>query len=217
VLIRAGNLDQIPASSQQQLMAMGVKTIIDLRDEWEVEHYPNVFAQSQNVNYVNLPLIGNHLSNSEAWQQETLHYASLHELYCIYLDRCQAQVGAIISTIAESTPTIVFQCYAGKDRTGIIAALLLGVVGVPDHLIAEDYSHSKAQIGHLIEQWRAYALQQGRDMQRLALDAGSEATTILEMLAHIRRQYGTVADYLRACGVTDRQLAQLRSRFIESE
>jgi protein-tyrosine phosphatase len=72
--------------------------------------------------------------------------------------------------------------YAGKDRTGIIAALLLGSVGVPDHLIAKDYSLSNLNITHLIKQWREYAIQHGQDMQYFERDAGSETTTMLSML-----------------------------------
>jgi len=215
--IRAGNLDQIPPTSQQQLIDYGVKTVIDLRDEWEVQQFPNVFTQSTAVKYLNLPLIGNHLSNSETWKQETENYDLLDELYCTYLDRCQTQIRAIITTIAESTPTIVIQCYAGKDRTGIIVALLLGSVGVPDHIIAKDYSLSKLKITHLIEQWREYAVQNGQDMQHFERDIASEPATMLRMLDYIKLQYGTITDYLRVCGVTDSQQTQLRSRLIQSE
>ena len=217
IFVRAGNLDQIPLSSQQQFIENDIKTVIDLRDEWEVEQFPNVFAQSTTVRYLNLPLVGNHLSNSEQWKKETQDYDSLHELYNKYLDRCQIQIRAFVATIAESPPTIVFHCYAGKDRTGIIAALLLGSVGVPDHLIAEDYSQSKLEITHLIEKLREYAVQHGQDMQRFERNIASETTTMLSMLDYIKLRYGNVTDYLCVCGVTDSQIMQLRSLLIQSE
>lgn len=212
--IRAGGLDLLPLSSQQQLIDYGVKTVIDLRDEWEVQQFPNVFAESTTVKFLNLPVIGNHFSHSETWKEETQDYDLLDELYCKFIDRCQIQIGAIISTIAESMPTIVFHCYAGKDRTGIITALLLGFVGVSDDLIAKDYSQTNLNITHLIEQWREYAVQHEQDMQRFEVDIGSETTTILRMLNYIKLRYGNVTDYLRVCGVTDNQLEQLRSLLI---
>lgn len=212
IFIRAGNLDQLPLESQQQLLDYGVKTVIDLRDEWEAQQFPNVFAQSAAVRYLNLPLIGNALSHQVAWKEETQAYTALHDLYCKYVDRCQPQIGTIIATIAESTPTVVFHCYAGKDRTGIIAALLLGAAGVPDALIAQDYSQSQSEITHLIEQWRDYAVQHGQDMQQFERDVASDPTTILDMLSYIRRQYGGIADYLHRCGVTASQLTQLQVR-----
>ena len=216
-LIRAGNLDQLPPSSQRQLIDYGVKTVIDLRDEWEVQQFPNVFAQSTTVKYLNLPLIGNQLSNSKTWKEEEHDYDLLDELYCKYLDRCQTQIGAIIAAIAESTPATVIQCYAGKDRTGIIIALLLGFIGVPDHLIARDYSQSKQEILHLIEQWRKYAVEHEQDMQRFECDIASEPITMLRMLDYIKLQYGNVTDYLHLCGITASQLAQLRSLLVQSE
>ncbi len=42
MILRSGNLDKIPVSAQEQLLAYGVKTILDIRDEWEATHYPNV-------------------------------------------------------------------------------------------------------------------------------------------------------------------------------
>ncbi len=214
--IRAGNLDQLLPQSQQQLIDYGVKTVIDLRDEWEARDYPNVFAQSQSVCYLNLPLIGDDLAKNASWQKHTQDYDTLHELYNRYLDGCQTQIGAIMTALAESPSTVIFHCYAGKDRTGIIAGLLMATVGVPDELIAQDYALSKQNIMHLIEQWRAYALQNGRDMQQLERDAASDTATMLSMLAYLRDRYGTVSKYLHACGVSEQQLKQLRSRFVDA-
>lgn len=53
-LIRAGNLDKLPETSQTELLDYGVKTIIDVRDEWEAENYPNPFEESTNIDYHNL-------------------------------------------------------------------------------------------------------------------------------------------------------------------
>lgn len=217
IFIRAGNLDQLPLASQQQLIDYGVKTVIDLRDEWEAEKYPNVFESSASVKYINLPLIGNALSQNKTWKAETQHYEGLHELYGKYLERCQPQIGTIFTSMAESTSTVIFHCYAGKDRTGIIAALLLGVAGVPEQLIAKDYAHSKRKIAHLIKQWRVYAIEHGQDMPRFEEDIASKSSTMLSMLTDIKLRYRNVADYLRVCGVTDNHLAVLRSRFIQPE
>lgn len=215
VFIRAGNLDQLPLSSQQQLVDYGVKTVIDLRDEWEVQHYPNVFAQSQAVTYVNVPLLGNHLNSDDVWKAETENFQHLYELYGRYLDHCQTQIRTIISTIAENNPAALFHCYAGKDRTGIIAALLLGLAGVPDQIIAYDYAQSKPQIEHLIAEWRNYAVQYGKDMKNFDRDVASEETTMLAMLDHLKHRYGGVTGYLQTCGITDRQLTHLQLLLVQ--
>lgn len=217
VLLRAGNLDQLPQASQEALLDYGVKTIIDLRDEWEAKDYPNVFAQSTKVKYHNIPLIGEAVSEDENFKQYTKHYASLAELYGKYLERCQSQIAKIFTAIAESEATVVIHCYAGKDRTGIIAALVLGAVGVSVDLIADDYSQSKAQIGHLIDKWRNYAGESLAELERFEMECGSDAATMIRVFETIKMQYGTVKDYLLQCGVEESSLNQLRALLIRAE
>src|SRR5258706_15220588 len=187
ILLRSGNLDKISVAAQQQLIDYGVKTVIDLRDEWEAEHFPNPFAQSKIVTYLNLPLIGNNVSRNATWKAESQNYTALSELYTKYLEHCQSQLGTIVSTIAESTFATVFHCHAGKDRTGIVAALLFGAVGVPDAAIAEDYALSASQISPLIRQWREYALQHGQDLTHFERDAASDSATMTTMLDYLTR------------------------------
>ncbi len=212
-LIRSGNLDKVPISSQQQLLTYGIRTVIDIRDEWEAKHYPNVFANDMHVRYLNVPLIGDALSNNAEWQNASEHVWLL-ELYIQYIERCKHQINAIFRAFAESEAAIIFHCHAGKDRTGIITALLLSCIGVADAAIATDYSLSSQQISHLTEEWRAYAVQQSRDMAQFEDKVASKPETILELLNYIRTNYGSSADYLRDCGLVDNTLKQLQHHFI---
>ncbi len=211
-LLRAGCLDKLSEAGQQQLIDYGVKTIIDLRDEWEVQEFPNVFAQSTAVKYVHLPLVPSKIS--DAIKPEIDQFATLHEVYGTYLDRCQPQIGAIFTTIAESESTIVFHCYAGKDRTGIVAGLLLSIAGVDDAVIAEDYAETKPHVAHLVASWREWSVKSGHDMVRFERDIGAESHTMIGMLAALRERYGGAASYLETCGVTAIQLEDLRGRLI---
>ncbi len=214
ILIRAGNLAQVTPAGAQQLLGFGAKTIIDIRDEWEAEKYPDVFAQSTAVKYANLPFIGNSLSSSESWKARTHTYARLNGLYEIFLDACQPQVGAIITALAESEPVAVFHCHAGKDRTGLVSALLLGAAGVPAQVIAEDYAETSRQITELVASWRAAALKQEQNMQAFERDTGAVAETMLSTLNHLEQRYRGVTNYLLRCGVSQRQLTELLARFV---
>jgi protein-tyrosine phosphatase len=215
VLLRAGNLNTLSSAAQQQLIQYGVATVVDLRDEQEIQQFPTVFAQTDQVQYFNRPLLGTLLNADETWQAEKNDYTLLHELYCKYLERCQSQIGAVITTIAEQLPNVVFHCHAGKDRTGIIAVLLLAAVGVTDDAIAEDYSLSASEIRHLVEQWRIYAVQHGQDMVQFERDVVSTPETAFAMLTYLNNQYGSVEHYLRVCGVTQFHLTQLRAHLLE--
>src|SRR5690349_3692419 len=108
VFVRAGNLDRLSEAAQKQFMDYGLKTVIDLRSEWECQNYPNVFAHSSTVQYKNLPLMDDELSNSPEFKAKTEHCPNLHEVYRVYLDTCQKSLGTIISTIADSPKATVF-------------------------------------------------------------------------------------------------------------
>ncbi len=205
-VIRAGNLDKVSPAGQRALLDYGVRTIIDLRDVNEVRDYPDVFAQSTEIVYRHLPVenVGSPIIPMR-----------LDEFYFMYLGSYQLNIGAIISAIAESEPGVLVHCFAGKDRTGIISALLLGAVGVPDEVIAEDYALTSERISHLVEEWRKFAIQHGQDMEAFENAVSSEATTMLATLKHIEDAYGGVYSYLEACGVTDEQLSRIQSLLLE--
>lgn len=214
VFIRCGNLDRLSEAAQEQLIQYGVKTVIDLRTVWECENYPNVFAKSQHLQYKNLPLILDKLGDEPEFRKKSDNLEHLHEVYRLYIDHCQAEIGAIFIAIAESDGATVFHCYAGKDRTGVIAAMLLALVGVDDEAIAADYAETNAQIAHLVTQWFEDAARENRDMRKLKRNSGAEPETILDTLAYIRETYGGVAEYLQGCGVSLAQLEQIRARFV---
>ena len=96
----------------------------------------------------------------------------------------------------------MFHCSAGKDRTGILAAVLLGVLGVPDDTIVADYALSARAMQRLIEHYRQKYPDAGEQLARIApamVAAHPEAMATL--LAGLRRDYGTFDDYAAAIGV----------------
>ncbi len=188
--------------------------MIDLRDESELEDAPNVFAGSATVNYVSLPLIGDRLSKQPDWKTVMESYPTLHEMYVHFLDNCQPQIGSIVTAIAEKPTATIFHCYAGKDRTGIIAALVLNTLGVSDAVIVEDYAQSHSRITQLFPDWHREAVENGRDMALLERDKSSHPETMLNTLDYLRQRYGGIAQYLYQCGVSDRQFEQLREQFV---
>ncbi|MCA0458164.1 MAG: tyrosine-protein phosphatase [Chloroflexi bacterium] len=213
-LIRAGNLDKVSAAGCQYVMDYGVRTVIDLRDEWEIEAYPNVFASVSGIHYANIPLIGDRYSQDEAWTTASEGYTHLHELYAYYLDNCQPQIAAIVRALTASSGGTIFHCYAGKDRTGLIAALVLGSVGTAEDAIAEDYSQTGDQIVSLVTEWRAYAAAREYDMAKFEQDVSAAPQTMLDTLRYLTTRYGGVVPYLLSSGVTEAELTSLRQRLV---
>jgi hypothetical protein len=109
---------------------------------------------------------------------------------------------------------VVVHCHAGKERTGVVSALLLALAGVPDQTIAEDYVASDKQLQHLYAEWAA---RESDPEKRSQLIHGfqSEADHMLGPLTVVAEQ-GGIASYLRSCGLGDVDLAALQARMLGS-
>ncbi len=214
VLVRSGTLTDITPDAQTVLVDYGVKTIIDIRDEWEVEHYPDAPAQSDVMRYRNIPFIGDHLNRDEKWHAQAGSHKNMYEVYAYYLEHCQPQIREIMTTLIESEPTTLYHCYAGKDRTGMISAFILGAVGVADDIIVQDYAETTPRISHLVKEWRVDAVKNKRDMQKFERDVSSDAHTMVNFLAHVQERYGGITAFLNTCGVTSADLNELKARLV---
>ncbi|MCL5998095.1 MAG: tyrosine-protein phosphatase [Chloroflexi bacterium] len=210
-LLRADKLDRIAPEAQQQLLDHGLHTIIDLRFSDEVAAEPNVFAQSSAVSYLHFPLY-------ELIGVGTLPAVpdNLEELYQLILDHRKEQIRLILHTLAApGTLPALLHCTAGKDRTGLMVALVLGAVDVPHETIIEDYALSAQYLHTLFDELRATALQAGYDTEwydRLLL---CKPETMRTTLAHLDRRYGGVEAYLLQIGLEKAELEGLRTALLE--
>ena len=170
---------------------------------------PNVFANSEEVAYVHLPMLAPHIVSQHRAE-------SLEELYKLLIDSCGAQVGDVITELGDrgGFPAIV-HCSAGKDRTGVVMALLLELVRVTRDQIVEDYALTKRYVTPLYEELRHAAAQIGHDLGRLESMLGCNRKAIREALEYVDSRYGGVGEYVRSLGVDEGTLARLRSALVE--
>lgn len=109
---------------------------------------------------------------------------------------------------------VLFHCHAGKDRTGMIAALLLALAGVPNSTIAEDYAFSQVCLQPIFD----HRLSQEPDLakrERMAQMMSAAPETMLSALAYLDARHGGAERYLRAAGVGEAELERLRRRIRE--
>lgn len=211
-VLRSASMDQLTADAQQRLLDYGVRHIVDLRDVRETETTPNVFAQSTVVVYRNCPVIGVDEVN-KAMEGFTM----LSEMYIIILEQCRQQIRSVLELIAEQLADgpVLFHCWAGKDRTGVITALLLALVDVPPEIIAADYALSYDLLIDRIEGWRAYNLQNGIDMARFEEEVSSKPETMLATLDYLDTELGGVEAYLLNIGLSAATIDSLRTHLVE--
>jgi protein-tyrosine phosphatase len=216
--IRADNLGRLTPEGKDALVAYGVETIIDLRDRREVEISPTIEIASSNgltsLTIINLPLME---MDSESGKGNFDHLTSIEELYLWMLGAFQSNIARVMKEIADSKDgTIAFYCHSGKDRTGLIPAILFFVVQVPRSVIAEDYALSASLLEPAGETIFAdFALTPER-REKLKIFMGSPPGAILAALHYINSTYGSVVDYLLSGGVTTDDLFRIKSRFLAS-
>jgi protein-tyrosine phosphatase len=139
-LLRADSLHRLSEAAQLQLVDMGLRTAIDLRRASEVADCPNVFCRSRSVRYRALPVFDDVAERGAP--------RSLEATYRHALDTRQPQLRAIVGALASprALPALV-HCTAGKDRTGLVIALLLELAGVSRETVVEDYALSGRYLG----------------------------------------------------------------------
>lgn len=215
--LRADHIQTWTAETRAALVDYGVKLVIDLRAPHETESSPNSFANSGQVRYLNLPLMENEVHDGQVFQNLANTMQDNHEMYRFMLDECQSSIGKIFTSIAEQhTPTILFHCHGGKDRTGLVAALLLSLAGVSDDSIAADYALTTDYLHEYMTKARAEALATGEDMTRFDLLEIAKPQSMHTTLDYLRVHFTDAQTYLKTCGVSSAHLDQLRTLLIQS-
>jgi protein-tyrosine phosphatase len=204
-VIRSDILSRLTNQGQQALLDYGVRTIIDLRAPQETQKEPSVFTvpptDLRAPIYLNLPL-----EKYYPYVSALISKAETRaEVYCIILDHYPDAVAAIMQAIANAQPGgVVIHCHAGKDRTGIVAALLLSLAGVRADAIAEDYAESQRRLWPLYEQYVAEA--GGEVAVNFWLKPTATSEMMHTMLVHLEVRYGGVRAYLVAAGMAETEI-----------
>jgi protein-tyrosine phosphatase len=210
--LRADCLHRLGVGGTDRLISEGLSSVIDLRTKDEVATAPSFFAGLAGVEYINLPLFDD-LSPTALATVDTQHAHPLVPFYISALDTRGAAVCEILTHIARvQEGAVLFNCTAGKDRTGIIAALLLGLAGVSDEDIIDDYVLTEQMIPDLVTEFLSISRENGGDVERYATLLESPADTMAKMLSHISAQYGSVEEYVTRIGFARNDLFRLTDK-----
>lgn len=201
-LFRADGLNKLTEADRDQLVDLGLATVVDLRTVDEAEQRGRFPVHLVPVRYVDLPLTDVLPSPEELpeWRRSS-YVASRY-------GRMVAEGGPVLTRAIEvlassdSLPAVV-HCSAGKDRTGVLSALILAFLGVDDRTIVEDYALSAAAMEHLLERLKAEYPDSADVVEEFApaiLNVVPE--TMEEFLASILSEHGTYDRLAEALGVT---------------
>jgi protein-tyrosine phosphatase len=206
-LLRGEALHPLTPESVDLLVQRGLTTVIDLRGPHETGLNPHPFRDHPAVAYRNIVLY-------EAMAPIIRDPAQfdMAQRYRDALDLAGPRIADVLRTIATAPAGIVlFHCTAGKDRTGVISALLLTLADVDRATIAADYALT-ATAGSLIRQLRENALANGGDPAQVDRMLASDEATILAMLAHLDTAHGGIDGYMDKIGITEAERETLVER-----
>ena len=113
----------------------------------------------------------------------------------------------------DSIP-LVFHCAAGKDRTGLVAALVLSLCGVPDDAIVTDFAFTESRMPEIIARHTAWAERAAADAEVAGQQYGAQAATMHAVLESVREEHGSVEAYVRTTGVTGDEIDALRAALV---
>lgn len=216
-IVRADSVRQLSDEGWEALVDYGIKTVVDLRANEELEADP---PSELPVEVRHVPFME---TDRNDWQQieEELEAAvkaapdvagATRDVYLIFLERFAQNVAAAIRAVASAPEGgVVIHCAGGKDRTGLLTAFLLHLAGVGTDEIAQDYALSEERLRSRHEQWLAEA-QSEEERERLQRISRTPADSIKGVFAELERRYGSVESFLRHAGLTDDELSQARAR-----
>lgn len=215
-VVRADNVRRLTPTGWEQLFAYGIRTVVDLRFEEERSDDP---SSTPPVTVVPVSLFGVH-DHEEAARVDALTRAAPSAagattlLYLDVLESCRASIGRAVRAVADAPEGgVVVHCFVGKDRTGIVAALVLRVAGVPEEIVAEDYAISGLRVAPLVDEWIEDAWDEHERAFRTRICAAPVAG-MLGALQGLRERYGDAAGYLRSTGLGDEVIGRLRARLV---
>jgi hypothetical protein len=209
-LFRSDSLHRINETDQAAFTALGIRTVIDLRRPTEVARDGRVPAYD-GLTYRHVHPEHENWAEVPYYPEESLP-RWLADRYTGLARTGAAGLAEAVGLIANSgNAPVVVHCVAGKDRTGIVCALTLAVLGVADEDIAAEYALST----EASERFHAWVAATMPDLPALPPPfLASPAEAMLLFLTELRAGHGSVEGYLRHTGVTDGQLDALRAHLL---
>lgn len=181
------------------LLSRKINTEIDLRTDEVIEHYPSSLGSDSRFNYYHYGM--------KFGSQASLYQYGVQELYRL-ITECFDITSKIFKTIAHSEHGVIINCTAGKDRTGIVIAILLKLCGVSEEDIVNDYAISATLIDKNIPHYR---LTHPQFPESLGV---SNREDIEFFLKYFKDTYGNAYNYLIKIGLTDEEINNIKNKIL---
>ena len=192
------------------LEGLPLTTVVDLRGQLECEREPSRFLSRRSCQVHNVE-VWTHIS---AAGHEMADRFDITGFYLAALDHAGPAFAEATRLVAQSEGAALFHCSAGKDRTGLLAALLLESVGVDRATVLEDFALTEDRIGPLRLRLLDQAERDGVPRSEFQRLLGATPDLMEPALEHLDARHGGAIAYLRKAGGSDAALSALESKLV---
>ncbi|KDR84016.1 hypothetical protein GALMADRAFT_236600 [Galerina marginata CBS 339.88] len=223
-LFRSAELSGITEEGKEKLKELGVTKVFDLRSDTEIRKYNTPLPEIDGVDIVHIPVFQTADYSPEMMAKRYQLYASgkteaFLELYSQILDHGGQAFGAVLRHVRDKpNEGCLFHCTAGKDRTGIMAAIILKLAGVDDESISHDYALTR------IGREPAREMIMARLSKEPLFASNNEAAlnmftcrheTMQAFLKHFDKKYGGAVEYLKHyVKLSDEEIATIKRNIL---
>jgi protein-tyrosine phosphatase len=212
-LYRSDALQRLTAADVARLRdELGLRTLVDLRSSHEVAREGCGPLAAPPATYHHLPFF-----DGPERDPGRGGFRNLAQIYLAMMRFAREPIARALDALAASEGAAVFHCAAGKDRTGVLSAVVLGVAGVADADIVADYAYTRRALPRILERLRAsesYAYV----FTELPPDTlHAEPATMEALLASVRTEWGSVREYALWAGAAPATLEALAEKLVASE
>ncbi|MFJ7264130.1 tyrosine-protein phosphatase [Streptomyces globosus] len=209
-LYRADSLGKLRGADWERFLGLGVRTVVDLRYPWEIEAKGRI-PEPGRFTYANHS-IEHRPYDQSAIDPDVDPWRYLADRFAEVAEDGAAEIRQVLELLAEGPGPAVFHCTSGKDRTGLIAALVLTLLEVPEEQILADFALTELATARLLADW--HEANPGRTM-RWPSYGRAPATVMSLTLADLATRHGSPAAYLAdRVGITPHTTRLLRERLL---
>jgi len=212
-IYRSADISKLTDQDLKQLEALHLSLVCDLRGPSEIKNSPDKLPAG--ARYLNLPAGSESLPSTMSYGK--LNTDSLMRSIYSNVSFLQAKYKPMFEeliTLPENK-ALMFHCTAGKDRTGLAAALVLSALGVDEQTILEDYQATNYYWKSTQEKMTKMMVQSGMDEEKAKAMLGANRSYMETFLSTIKKQYGSMNAFLaQELGLDKVKLAQLKSRYL---
>ena len=219
-VFRSSTLSEATPEDVERLLGLNVGLVLDLRSEQEIARNGISPLHEHGVEHRHVPCRRRLRTAGQGVTGSFMrHHAGRGLDYLRGIEDALPAIRGVFVAIAEAEPgqAVAFNCEGGRDRTGVTAALLLRVLGVPDETIVEDYALTR----EYLTRWReisdeelaALGAEQGVEIKRDML--ATRPDTMEALLGGIDAYYGCMDELLAEGGIDAALIARLRERLLE--